>query len=225
MRSDNELRTDVLAELNWDPSIRDEDIAVAVKDGVVTLAGTVDTYAQRFAAERAVERVKGVSALACDLDVKLPGAMERSDADLAHAAVNALRWNIQVPEQEIHVTVANGWLTLEGQVDRYYEKEAAERAVRYLMGVKGVSNLIGLRASPAPAPTDIKQRIRASLRRQAEIDADDITVEATGSRVTLHGIVRSVAERREAERAAWNAPGVTRVDNDITVSLLAAAPV
>jgi len=223
MRNDNELRTDVLAELNWDPSIRDEDIAIAVKDGVVTLAGTVDTYAQRFAAERAVERVKGVRALASDLEVKLPGAMVRSDADLAHAAINALRWNIQVPDQRLQVKVANGWLTLEGEVDRYYEKEAAERAVRYLMGVKGVSNLISLRAAPAPA--DIKQRIRSSLKRQAEVDADEITVEATGSRVTLHGNVRSVAERRDAERAAWNAPGVTRVDNDITVSLLTEAHV
>jgi osmotically-inducible protein OsmY len=122
MRNDNELRTDVLAELNWDPSIRDEDIAIAVKDGVVTLAGTVDTYAQRFAAERAVERVKGVRALASDLEVKLPGAMVRSDADLAHAAINALRWNIQVPDQRLQVKVANGWLTLEGEVDRFYEK-------------------------------------------------------------------------------------------------------
>ena len=222
MRNDNELRTDVLAELSWDPSIRDEDIAIAVKDGVVTLAGTVDTYAQRFAAERAVERVKGVRALASDLEVKLPGAMVRSDADLAHAVINALRWNIEVPDQRLQVKVANGWVTLEGEVDRFYEKEAAERAVRYLMGVKGVSNLISLPATPAPA--DVKQRIRSSLKRQAELDADDITVEATGSRVTLHGTVRSVAERREAERAAWNAPGVTRVDNDITVSLLAAVP-
>jgi osmotically-inducible protein OsmY len=216
MRTDNELRTDVVAELRWDPSIRDEDIATAIKEGVVTLAGTVDTYAQRYAAERAVARVNGVKAIVNDLAVKLPGAMERSDPDLAHAAVNALRWNIQVPDERIQVKVANGWVTLEGEVDRYFQKEAAERAVRYLTGVKGVSNLITLRAMPTPA--DIKQRIRASIKRQAEIDADQITVETSGSRVTLRGAVRSIAERRDAERAAWNAPGVTRVENDISIS-------
>ena len=214
MRTDNDLRTDVIAELSWDPSIRDEDIATAVKDGVVTLAGLVDTYAQRYAAERAVERVKGVKAIVNDLTVKLQ--MDRSDADLAHSAINAFRWNVQVPAEGIQVKVANGWLTLEGEVDWYYQKEAAERAVRYLMGVKGVSNLITLRATAAPA--DIKQRIRASLKRQAELDAEQITVETTGSRITLRGTVHSAAERRDAERAAWNAPGVTRVDNDIHVS-------
>jgi osmotically-inducible protein OsmY len=216
MRTANELRTDVLAELNWDPGIRDEDIATAVKDGVVTLAGTVDTYAQRYAAGRAVERVNGVKAIVNDLTVKLPGTMERSDADLAHAAVNALRWNVQVPDERIQVKVANGWLTLEGDVDRYFQREAADRAVRYLMGVKGVTNLILMRETPTPA--DIKQRIRASLKRQAEVDADQIKVETTGSRITLRGSVRSVAERRDAERAAWNAPGVTTVENEIHVS-------
>lgn len=221
MRTDSELRTSVTAELSWDPSIRDEDIATAVKDGVVTLAGSIDTYAQRYAAERAVERVNGVRAIVNDLTVKLQ--MERSDADLAHAAVNALRWNIQVPDERIKVKVANGWLTIEGEVDRYFEKEAAERAVRYLMGVKGVNNLITLRAMPTPA--DVKQRIRASLKRQAEFDADQVTVETSGSRVTLRGTTRSVAERRDTERAAWNAPGVTRVDNNITVSPLIATAV
>lgn len=216
MRTDNELRTDVIAELNWDPGIRDEDIATAVKDGVVTLAGIVDTYAQRYAAERAVERVHGIRAIVNELTVKLPGTLERSDPDLAHAALTALQWNVQVPAERIKVKVANGWLTLEGEVDGYFQKEAAERAVRYLMGVKGVSNLITMRATPAPA--DIKQRIRASLKRQAEVDANQITVETSGSRVTLRGTVRSAAERRDAERAAWNAPGVTRVDNDINVS-------
>jgi osmotically-inducible protein OsmY len=215
MRTDNELRTDIIAELNWDASIRDEDIATAVKDGVVTLAGIVDTYAQRYAAERAVERVNGVKAIVNDLTVKLPGAMERSDADIAHAAVNALRWHTQVPEERVQVKVANGWLTLEGEVDRYYQQEAAEHAVQYLTGVKGVSNVITLRAIPTPA--DIKQRIRSSIKRQAELDAEQVTVETSGSRVTLRGTVRSVAERRDAERAVWNAPGVTRVDNDIKV--------
>jgi osmotically-inducible protein OsmY len=216
MRTDNELRTDIIAELNWDASIRDEDIATAVKDGVVTLAGIVDTYAQRYAAERAVERVNGVKAIVNDLTVKLPGAMERSDADIAHAAVNALRWHTQVPEERVQVKVANGWLTLEGEVDRYYQQEAAEHAVQYLTGVKGVSNAITLRAMPTPA--DIKQRIRSSIKRQAELDAEQVTVETSGSRVTLRGTVRSLAERRDAERAVWNAPGVTRLENDIKVS-------
>jgi osmotically-inducible protein OsmY len=184
MRTDNELRTDVVAELSWDPSIRDEDIATAVKDGVVTLAGLVDTYAQRHSAERAVQRVKGVKAIVNDLTVKLQ--MDRSDVDLAHSAVNAFRWNVEVPAERIQVKVANGWLTLEGEVDWYYHKEAAESAVRYLMGVKGVNN--------------------------------QITVETNGSRITLRGTVRSPAERRDAERAAWNAPGVTRVENDVHVS-------
>jgi len=216
MRTDSELRADIIAELTWDPSIRNEDIATAVKDGVVTLAGTVDTYAQRYAAEHGVERIKGVRAIANDLIVKLPGAMTRSDADLAHAAVNALRWNTQVPDERIQVKVSDGWLTLEGEVDRYYQRHAAEGAVRYLQGVKGVNSLITLRATPTPG--DIKQRIRDSIKRQAEIDADHVTVETSASRVTLRGTVRSIAERRDAERAAWNAPGVTSVENDINVA-------
>jgi osmotically-inducible protein OsmY len=214
MRTDSELRTDIIAELSWDPSIRNEDIATSIKDGVVTLAGSVDTYAQRHAAERAVERVKGVRAIANDLRVKL--LMEQSDADIAHIALNALRCNVQVPDERIRVKVTNGWVTLEGEVDRYYQKEAAERAVRYLTAVKGLSSQIVLRATPIPA--DIKQRIRGALKRQAELDADHVTVETSGSRVILRGTVRSVAERRDAERATWNAPGVTRVDNDINVS-------
>jgi len=216
MRTDSELRADIIAELTWDPSIRNEDIATAVKHGVVTLAGTVDTYAQRYAAEHGVERIKGVRAIANDLIVKLPGAMTRSDADLAHAAVNALRWNTQVPDERIQVKVSDGWLTLEGEVDRYYQRHAAEGAVRYLQGVKGVNSLITLRATPTPG--DIKQRIRDSIKRQAEIDADHVTVETSASRVTLRGTVRSIAERRDAERAAWNAPGVTSVENDINVA-------
>lgn len=223
MRADRELRMDVLAELSWDPSIRDEDIATAVKDGVVTLAGTVDTYAQRYAAEHAVERVKGVKAIVNEVTVKLPGAMERSDTDIAHAAVNALQWDIQVPDDRIQVKVTNGWLTLEGEVDRYFQKEAAERAVGYLMGVKGVSSLISVRSVPTPA--DVKQRITASLQRQAELEADQISVETAGSVVRLRGTVRSLADRNNAARAAWNAPGVSKVENELTIAPLVPAGV
>jgi osmotically-inducible protein OsmY len=216
MKTDSELRAEVLSELQWDASIREEDIAVSVKDGVVTLAGTVDSYAQRYAAERAIERVKGTRAIVNDLAVKLSGALTRTDAEIAHAAVNALRWHVQVPEEHIRVKVSDGWLTLEGEVNRQYEKQAAENAVRFLLGLKGMTNLITLR--PGASSSDVKHRIRSSLQRQAELDADQITVEASGSRITLHGTVRSMAERREAERAAWNAPGVTLVVNEITVA-------
>jgi len=216
MKTDLELRSDVLSELQWDPSIRDEDIALAVKDGVVTLAGTVDNYAQLYASERAIERVKGARALVNDLTVKLPGAAVQSDADIAHAAVNALHWNIQVPKERIRVKVSNGWVTLEGEVALYHERQAAERALRYLMGVRGVTNRIALQA--APVPGDLKHRIRTSLKRQAELDSDAITVETSGSRVTLRGTVRSMAERRDTERAVWNAPGVTLVDNELRVA-------
>lgn len=216
MRADYEIRTDILAELRWDPSIRNEDIASSVKDGVVTLAGTVDTYAQRYAAERAVERVRGVKAIADDLIVKLPGAMERSDADIAHAAVSALERDIQVPQEHIRVKVVDGWITLEGDVDQYYQKEAAERAVRYLMGLKGLTSRINVR--PATTPEDVKQRIKASLARQAELEVEQITVETTGSTVRLRGTVPSLSHRANAARAAWNAPGVTMVENDLVIS-------
>ena len=218
MRTDTTLRNDIMAELNWDPAIRHEDIAVAVHGGVITLAGTVNSYAQRYAAERAAERVVGVRAIANDLIVKLPGAMVRSDADLAHAAVNALQWDIQVPADQIKVKVTDGWVTLDGEVNEYYQRTAAERAIRQLTGLKGVVNQIQLRVMAAPA--DIKQRIHTSLVRHAALDADQIEVRTTGSHVTLSGIVASVAERRNAESVAWKAPGVTSVINDITVSPL-----
>jgi len=216
MRTDVELRADVLSELQSDTSIRNEDIAVAVQDGVITLAGTVDSYAQRYAAGRAVESVKGARGIVNDLVVKIPGALSRSDSDIAHSAVNALRWHIEVPEDRVRVKVSNGWLTLEGEVERYYEKESAERAVQYLIGLRGVTNLITLHGPVTPR--DVKRRIRIGLERQATLDADQITVETIGSRVTLRGVVRSMAERGDAERAAWNAPGVTGVDNEIGVS-------
>jgi osmotically-inducible protein OsmY len=183
MKTDSELRAAVLSELQWDTSIRGEDIAVSVQDEVVTLAGTVDNYAKRYAAERAVERVKGAWAIVNSMAVKLPGGLVRSDAEIAHAALNALSWHVQVPEERIRVKVSDGWLTLEGEVDRQYEKQAAENAVRYLLGLKGMTNLITLRGVRL---SDITQRIRSSLKRHEEVDAGRITAETSGSRLTLH---------------------------------------
>jgi osmotically-inducible protein OsmY len=221
MRPDNEIHRDVLAELRWDQRLREEDIAVAVRDGVVTLAGTVDSYAQRYASERAVERVKGVKAIVDDLLVKLPVGAERSDSDIAHTVLNALKGDIEVPDERIKVKVSNGWVTLEGEVEWYYQKGAAERAVRYLAGVKGVTDLIALR--PIPMPSDVKQRIKEVFKRQAELEAEHISVETFGHKVTLVGSVESLAERRAAERAAWNCPGVSMVDNQLRVALTPAA--
>jgi osmotically-inducible protein OsmY len=183
MKTDSELRAAVLSELQWDTSIRGEDIAVSVQDQVVTLAGTVDNYAKRYAAERAIERVKGTWAIVNRVAVKLPGGLVRTDVEIARAALNALSWHVQVPEERIRVKVSDGWLTLEGEVDRQYEKQAAENAVRYLVGLKGMTNLITLRGVRL---SDITQRIRSSLKRHEEVDAGRITAETSGWRMTLH---------------------------------------
>jgi len=215
MRIDMEIQKDVVAALRWEPSLRDDDIAVGVRDGVVTLAGLVDSYPDKWTAERVASKVKGVKAIANDLEVKLPSRSTRPDPDLAHAAVDALRWDVAVPQDRIQVKVEKGWLTLEGEVDWFYQKEAAERAVRYLTGIAGVTNLITVRARPTPS--DVKQRIRQALERGAEFDVGRISVEIQGNKAILRGTVRSYAEMRDAERAARNAPGVTEVENKLTV--------
>jgi len=215
MRTDMDIQTDVSAELRWEPSLRDDDIAVGVRDGVVTLAGFVDSYADKWSVERVVSKVKGVKAVANDIEVKLPSSSTRPDPDIAHAAVQALQWNISVPSDRIRVKVESGWLTLEGEVDWYFEKEAAESAVRHLTGLKGVTNLITVRARPAPS--DVKQRIKEALQRGAAFDAEQITVELQGNKAILRGTVRSYAEMRDAERAARNATGVIDIENRLTV--------
>jgi len=216
MQSDTALQASVLEELKWEPGVKATDIGVTVKDGVVTLEGTVDSYAEKWAAERAVKRLPGVRALALELEVKLPGSSERTDADLAQTAENALEWNIALPGERITVTAEKGLLTLEGEVDWQIQKSGAEGAVRYLKGVKGVINKLTVK--PKVAPTDVKEKIEAALKRNAILDAQQIKVQADGGKVTLSGSVHSWAERDQAEDAAWAAPGVSTVRDLITVT-------
>jgi osmotically-inducible protein OsmY len=216
MKSDSQLRADILEELMWDPSINDREIVVGVKDHVVTLTGYVDNFAQKYAAERLVERVGGVRAVAADLQVKVPSLYQRSDTDLAHAAVSALDWDIEAPAG-ITVKVEKGWITLDGSVEWQYQKAAAERAVRYLSGLKGVMNHVTVKPKHASS-FEVSQKIKDALRRNAEFDASRIAVEAADGKVTLRGKVRSWAERTDAESAAWAAPGVTQVDDRIEIA-------
>jgi osmotically-inducible protein OsmY len=216
-RTDEDIQRDVLEELRWEATVQPNEIGVAVKDGVVTLTGWVDGYVKKWAAERAAHRVPGVTAVANDIEVRLPGSAERPDPDLAAAVTRALEWDAQVPVEKIDVTVSKGWVTLQGEVEWEYQRRAAERAVRNISGVRGVINLIMVRPRVTPSPDALKRRIEDALVRSAETDAERITVDVQGSRVVLKGAVRSWAERREAERVAWSAPGVTAVDNRIRI--------
>jgi osmotically-inducible protein OsmY len=213
MKSDSELRHDVERELEWEPSLDERRIGVSVVDGIVTLTGEVSTYAERWNAERAVERVRDVRGIANELTVK--SSFERTDTDIAKAAADALKWNVMVPSDRVTVKVRNGWVTLTGDVNWDFQRRAAERAVRQLPGVVGISNLITIK--PRVEPKDLKHRIEETFKREAALDAEHISVQVEGSEVTLRGSVKSWIERREAEKAAWAAPGVTAVHNYITV--------
>jgi len=218
MLTDLQIQQNVMAELRWEPSVNAAEIGVAVAKGVVALSGTVATYPQKFAAERAVERVVGVHAVADDLTVTIPGLYQRTDADIARAAANAIAWDIEVPEG-VKVVVRQGWLTLEGKVNWFFEKAAAERAVRYLAGLKGVTNLLEVVQPRVVNSAVVKSAIEAALARNAELDAMHIQVAAEEGTVTLKGTVRSWAEREDVTRAAWNAPGVQFVKDELVVKM------
>jgi osmotically-inducible protein OsmY len=210
MRSDSEIERDVKDELQWDPDLDASDIAVSVKKGVVTLAGFVKSYTDKYEAEAAAKRV------ANDIEVRMPSVDERPDPEIARDAVAAIKSQLPISSEHIKIVVKNGWVTLEGQVEWQYQRQTAESAVRRIKGVKGVSNLIQLK--PRAQPDEIKKKIQEAFKRSAEVDANRIMVETNGGEVILKGTVRSWIEREEAERVAWSAPGVIRVVDQIIVS-------
>jgi osmotically-inducible protein OsmY len=216
MKTDSDLKKDVLAELLWDPLVPEAKVGVAVNEGVVTLSGHLDTYAEKVAAKRAVERVAGVKAIAVELSVIPAGLHQRSDTEIATAVEHVLGWNTSVPQDQVKVAVEKGWVTLGGELDWNFQRRAVERMIRPLKGVVGITDNIRLKELPVSG--NISTRIQDALTRQAVREAQRIEILVDGSVVTLRGNVHSWAERNAAEGATWSAPGVSRVNNQLVIS-------
>lgn len=217
MRTDNQIQKDVMEELSWEPFLNETEIGVAVKDGIVTLSGIVDTFSKKISAEKAAKRVAGVRAIAEDIQVGVSPKYRKTDTEIAETVLNVLKWNTTIPENKIQIKVENGSVKLEGEVEWEYQKVNARRAVENVTGVSSVINLITVK--PKLKAMDIRQKITSAFHRNATIDADRITIEVEGNKVILSGNVRSFAEKDDAERAAWSAPGILQVESKLNVQV------
>ena len=214
-KTDTELQKDVMSELKYDPSVKVSDIGVLAKDGTVTLNGYATSYNEKWEAVHATKRVAGVKAIADDIEIQLPASYHRTDTDIAAAAINQIEWSTTIPNGTVQATVRDGWITLDGQVEWWYQKNAAGSLVKQMAGVKGVTNSISI--SPKVTKKAVETDIKSAFKRSAMLDAQHIRVETSGNNVTLHGQVRNYSEYDEAERVAWSEPGVSTVDNRLEV--------
>lgn len=215
MKTDNQLQEDVMNELQWEPRVEHTAIGVAAKDGVITLSGYVGSFAEKIAAEKAARRVKGVRGLAEEIEVRLPSEAKTTDPEIAKRLADMFEWSALIPKSRIALKVEHGWVTLTGQVDSHFQRKSAYDLASRISGVKGVTNMVEVKA--APSSYDVRERIVAAFKRNADLDAKTITVSAEGNTVKLGGKVHAWYEREIAERAAWSAPGVNRIEDNIAV--------
>jgi len=217
MKSDIQIQKDVMEELKWEPFLNSSEIGVAVKNGIITLSGEVDSYSKKLTAERTAKKVAGVKAVADDIQIGVSSAYKKTDTEIAEAVLNALKWHSSVQEEKIKIKVENGNVTLEGEVEWEYQRTDAKAAVENLIGVRNIFNLISVK--PKISSSEIQKRINSAFHRSATIDAKKITADVSGSRIILRGKVRSFAEKEDAETAAWNAPGVISIESNLEIEV------